>query len=192
MQAAGTTEYDEKKHFEAPVKSAFLFVALFVVASQLSADQQAVTRARHSLNELQLLTTQLAKESQRDAEVLRLLTDAARSLDDWQTNAAFAEAVENVAKAQQLVDRAPAATPELRQAVVAAREILDDIAADPSAANWAKVRTDLHERSLDRVRNIVSEEMHALATLAVLVSDVIADLTEALADGSAAAWSRRR
>lgn len=174
------------------MKAATALLFLFLLSRDVLADTQQVSRARASLQELQTLTTELAKESARDAEVLRLLSDAARSLEDWQTNAAYSQAVDDVGKAEQLIGRPPAVNPTLRQAVTAAREVIESIKDDPSAADWAVVRTTFHNRALDPAREVVSEEMHSLATLAVYVSDVIADLTEALADGSSAAWARPR
>jgi hypothetical protein len=174
------------------MKRVLLFLAIVVCTiSTVQADSRAVAQAKNALNDLQSAATELAREAQRDAEILRLLSDANQNLDDWQKNSALADALERVTKAEQLAGRPPFSQPRIRQAVRVAREILEPAQKSPMTADLQKLREQMNLRPISWVRDVVADETSELADLTTQVTAVCGVLAKALAGTSSAMLGRR-
>ena len=161
------------------VRRLMLLVALTAAASA-GADPIIVSRARNSVADLTNTVNVLVKEAQRDAEVLRYLREAARSLDDWQKNNAVAGALTNITRAEQLAAQPPI-TPRVTQAVTIARQIVAPARESAMSADLLKLRGELQSRPIEQMRGIVAEEVGVLADLAAQLSDVSSTLTKSVA-----------
>src|SRR5688572_12651008 len=104
-------------------------VLLFLLPANLNAaDPQMLARARHAMDDLSRISTALAQDTQRDAEILRHLRASARALDDWQKNVAISKAADSISKATQLSARSSL---RVKQIVAVAREIIEPAKASP-------------------------------------------------------------
>lgn len=165
-----------------------LVVVLFLVAANASAiDPQTLARARRSMDDLNRVSSDIAQATQRDAEILRHLRAAARGLDDWQKNVAVSKAADSISKAVQLSARS---SERVRQAVGAAKEIIEPAKASPNGADLSKLRAELHARPIEQMRQVVGEEMDVLARISTQVADIASILTKAVADASSATLGR--
>jgi hypothetical protein len=163
----------------------FVVLLLTLFPMTLGADDRSVALARNSLDNLLLTSSELSKEAQRDGEILRLLREASRSLDDWQKNNAVSKALDNISKAEQLVRQPPVANPRVRLAVMAARQIVAPAKESAMSVDLAKLRGALQARPIEQMREVVAGEISVLARLATQVSDVSGILTKAVAAASA-------
>jgi hypothetical protein len=161
---------------------AVVIVMMFSLAATVRAEQRAAATANNALNDLLRASTDLANEAQRDGEILRLLRDASRALDDFQQNTAIAKALENIRKAEQL---AAQSSQRVAIAVQMAKSIVGPAADSPSSADLPKLREQLRSRPIEQMREVVAEEIGLLARLAARVSDVSGLMTKAVASASA-------
>jgi hypothetical protein len=161
---------------------AVVIVLMASLAATVRADQRAATIAGNALDDLLRASSDLAKEVQRDGEILRLLRDASRALDDFQSNTAVSKALDNIGKAEQL---AAQSSPRVGIAVKMARSIVGPAADSPSSADLPKMREQLRSRPIEQMREVVAEEISVLARLATKVSDVSGLMTKAVASASA-------
>lgn len=159
------------------------FATLFVVASTALADPAAATRARNALNDVMAASTELSKQAQRDVEVLRLMRDAARSLDDFQVNNAISKALDDIHKAEQFASQPPY-TPEVRKAVALARRIVEPAQSSPSAEILPKLRAQLEGGPIETLRAVVGDDVNLLAQVAVQLADASNLVTKAVAAAS--------
>jgi hypothetical protein len=160
----------------------FLVVVLLLAAANVAAiDPQTLARARRSMDDLNRISTDIAQETQRDAEILRHLRAASRGLDDWQKNVAVSKAADSISKAVQLAARS---SQRVKQAVQVAQEIIGPAKASPNGADLVKLRAELHARPIEQMRLVVAEEMDVLARISTQVADIASILTKAVADAS--------
>ena len=159
-----------------------LLLIAFAVATPGHADQRSAAQARFALDTLLQSTTDLTKEAQRDGEILRLLREASRNLDNWQPNTAISKALDNIGKAQQL---AGASSQRVQEAVLAAKQIVEPAKESPSSADLPKIREQLRARPIEQMREVVANEISLLARLATQVSDISGLITKAVASASA-------
>lgn len=174
------------------MRSLLVMMVLVCTIPTAQADSRALVQARNALNDLQNAANELAREAQRDAEILRLLSDASRSLDDWQKNNALAGAQEMASKADQLAGRPPFPNPQVRQATRAARAILEPAQESPMTADLQKLREQLEARPIRWMRDVVADETGELADLTTQVTAVSGILAKALAGTSSAILGRRQ
>lgn len=169
-----------------------LAIALLVLVPILArADQRNANVARNSLSDLLASATELSKEAQRDAEVLKLIREAARSLDDFQQNAAVSKALDNIGKAEQLLRQQPIASQRVAQAVIFACEIVTPAKESPTSVDLSKIRAELHSRPIEQLRGVVAEEISVLARTASQVAEVSGILTRAVASASTSSLGGR-
>ena len=128
--------------------------------------------------------TDLSKETQRDAEILRLLSEAGKSLDDWQKNNAIATAFAKCSKAEQLSAGQPV-NPRVVQLARGARQLLQAAQDSPSTTDMQKTREQLRKPAAAMVE-ILSGEVSDLAHLLRSVSDVNESIGEIISTASAA------
>lgn len=166
-----------------------LFLSLLWAASA-RADQANLSRAQMHMRSLQESVQALAREADRDAEVLRVLVEAGRAMDDWQKNNAIASALERVTKAEQYVRQPPPADFRIRNAVSGARELLEKAKESPSMVDLQQTRNEFHRRSVGPTREVVAKEIHDLAQLSTQLADASALISRALAGATSAALSR--
>lgn len=155
-------------------------VLVLFVSLSASADPPTVARTRNALSDVMMSAGELSKEAQRDAEVLRLLREAARSLDDWQANNAVSRASDQIGRAEQIAAQPPY-DPRVRKAVASARAITDPAHASPSAEDLQRLRGLLQARSIDTMRAVVAEDVTMLAQLAAQLAEVSSMVTKAVA-----------
>lgn len=160
--------------------------AMLLFALAARADQQTVFRVRGLLDELGRLTTDLSKEAMRDAEVLRRLVDAARALDDWQKNNGVSKALDAIGKAEQLAAQQPA-NPRVTRLCQAARAIVEPARESTINIDPTRIRGELRGRSIEPMRQIVSEDIGALARVTSQLTDVTNVIAKSTASASAAA-----
>ena len=168
------------------MKRTLTAVALMLFALTARADQQSIYRIRGLLDDLGRITTDLAKEANRDAEILRRLTDAARALDDWQKNNGVSRALDAIGKAEQLAAQPPL-NPRVQKLVKNAREIVQPAHDSPMNIDQMKLRGELRGRAIEPMRQIVSEDIGALARVTSQLTDVTNVIAKAMASASAAA-----
>ena len=149
------------------------------------ADQQSIYRIRGLLDDLGRLTTDLAKEASRDAEILRRLVDAARALDDWQKNNGVSKALDAIGKAEQLAAQPP--NPRVMKLVKNARDIVQPAHDSPMNIDQMRLRSELRARAIEPMRQVVSEDIGALARVTSQLTDVTNVVAKAMASASAAA-----
>ena len=160
--------------------------ALLLFALAARADQQTVFRVRGLLDELGRLTTDLSKEAMRDAEVLRRLVDAARALDDWQKNNGVSKALDAIGKAAQLASQQPP-NPRVVRLCQVAHDIVAPARESTINIDPTRIRGELRARSIEPMRQIVSEDIGALARVTSQLTDVTNVIAKSTASASAAA-----
>jgi hypothetical protein len=168
------------------MKRTLTVAAVMLFALTARADQQSIFRIRGLLDDLGRITTDLAKEANRDAEILRRLVDAARALDDWQKNNGVSRALDAIGKAEQLAAQQPL-NPRVQRIVKAAREIVQPAHDSPMNIDQMKLRGELRGRAIEPMRQIVSEDIGALARVTSQLTDVTNVIAKAMASASAAA-----
>lgn len=146
--------------------------------------------AENAIRNLQSASSELARAADRDAEVLRVLIEATRAMDDWQKNNAMAAALERVGKAEQYVRQLPMADPRIRKAVVEARALLEPAQKSPTSTDLHKLRQDFHRGPVNLTREVVAEEIADLARPSTQLADTSALISKALAGATGAALSR--
>ena len=166
----------------------FLLTAL--IASAAQAQPRLMAQAENAIRNLQAASSELAKVADRDAEVLRVLIEAGRALDDWQKNNAMAKALERVGTAEQYVSRPPSADRRILRAVAQARVLLEPAQQSPTSADLQKLRQDFHRGPVSLTREVVAEEIADLARLSTQLADTSALISKALAGATGAALSR--
>jgi hypothetical protein len=149
---------------------------LLFAATSAAADPIMANRARMMVENLNAAVTDLTKEAQHDAEVLRLLREASKSLDDFQKNNAVEKAMDNIGKAERL-----GGTPRVTQAVLFAKKIVEPARESAMSADFPKMRAELQARPIEMMRGIVAEEVGGLAQIAAQLSDVSGAVTHAIA-----------
>jgi lipopolysaccharide biosynthesis regulator YciM len=168
------------------MKRTLTAVAVMLFALTARADQQSIYRIRGLLDDLGRITTDLAKEANRDAEILRRLTDAARALDDWQKNNGVSRALDAIGKAEQLAAQWPL-SPRVQKIVKNARDIVQPAHDSPMNIDQMKLRGELRGRAIEPMRQIVSEDIGALARVTSQLTDVTNVIAKAMASASVAA-----
>jgi hypothetical protein len=168
------------------MKRTLTAVAVMLFALTARADQQSIYRIRGLLDDLGRITTDLAKEANRDAEILRRLTDAARALDDWQKNNGVSRALDAIGKAEQLAAQQPL-SPRVQKIVKNARDIVQPAHDSPMNIDQMKLRGELRGRAIEPMRQIVSEDIGALARVTSQLTDVTNVIAKAMASASVAA-----
>jgi hypothetical protein len=168
------------------MKRTLTAVAVMLFALAARADQQSIYRIRGLLDDLGRITTDLAKEANRDAEILRRLTDAARALDDWQKNNGVSRALDAIGKAEQLAAQQPL-SPRVQKIVKNARDIVQPAHDSPMNIDQMKLRGELRGRAIEPMRQIVSEDIGALARVTSQLTDVTNVIAKAMASASVAA-----
>jgi len=168
------------------MKRTLTAVAVMLFALTARADQQSIYRIRGLLDDLGRLTTDLAKEANRDAEILRRLVDAARALDDWQKNNGVSKALDAIGKAEQLAAQQPP-NPRVMKLVKNAHDIVQPARESTMNIDQMKLRGELRGRAIEPMRQIVSEDIGALARVTSQLTDVTNVVAKAMASASAAA-----
>ena len=166
------------------------FVALFLITTTFTirADQRSSTNARNALTDLIASANELSKEAQRDGEVLRLIEDSARSLDDFQVNKAVTDAMQAIVRAERV---SAASSPAVKKAIADARKIVEPASESLATANLAKMRDDLYAKPISQLRAVLAEDINELAFTASQVADVSGILTRAVAAASAASLGKK-
>jgi hypothetical protein len=149
---------------------------LLFAATSAAADPIIANRARMMLENVNAAVADLNKEAQHDAEVLRLLREASRSLDDFQKNSAVQKAMDNISRAERL-----GGTDRVTQAVFAAKKIVEPAKESAMSADFVKMRAELQARPIEMMRGIVADEVSVLAQIAAQLSDVSGTVTHAMA-----------
>jgi hypothetical protein len=161
-------------------------MAVMLLALTARGDQQGSYRAKNLINDLVAVSTELSKEAMRDAEVLRRLVDAARALDDWQQHAAVSKALDAIGKAEQLAAQPPF-NPRVQRVVRLAREAVQPAQNSSMNIDQMKIRNELRGRSIEPMRQIVSEDIGTLARLTSQLTEITNLVAKATASASAAA-----
>jgi lipopolysaccharide biosynthesis regulator YciM len=167
------------------MKRTLTAVALMLLALAARADQASIYRIRGLLDDLGRLTTDLTKEANRDAEILRRLVDASRALDDWQKNNGVSKALDAIGKAEQLAAQPP--NPRVMKLVKNARDIVEPARESTMNIDQMKLRGELRARAIEPMRQVVSEDIGALARVTSQLTDVTNVVAKAMASASAAA-----
>jgi hypothetical protein len=168
------------------LKQTFAAVMLILCAATARADAQGAYRAKNLMNDLVAVSTDLAKEALRDAEILRRLVDAARALDDWQQQAAVSKALDAIHKAEQLAGQPPF-NPRVQILVQRALDAVKPAQSSTMNIDQQKIRNDLRARSIEPMRQIVSEDIGTLARLTSQLTDITNVVAKATSATSAAA-----
>ena len=159
---------------------------MMVCAATARADAGQSYRAKNLINDLLAVSTELSKEAMRDAEVLRRLIEAARALDDWQQNAAVSKALDAIAKADQLAHQPPF-NPRVQILVQRAYDAVKPAQNSSMNIDQMKIRNELRGRSVEPMRQIVSEDIGTLARLTSQLTDITNNVAKATAAASATA-----
>jgi len=168
------------------MKRTFVVIAALLIAVTAQADPQTVFRLRALLDDLGRMSTDLTKEANRDAEILRRLTDAARALDDWQKNNGVSKAMDNIGKASQLAAQSPQ-NPKVTRIVQIAQEIVAPAKESSMNIDQMKLRGELRARCIEPMRQVVAEDIGGLARVTSQLTDVTNVIAKAMASASAAA-----
>jgi hypothetical protein len=168
------------------MKRAMAALTLMLCAATARADSGQSFRAKNLINDLLSVSTELSKEATRDAEVLRRLIDSARALDDWQQQAAVSKALDAIGKAEQLAAQPPF-NPRVQILVQRARDAVKPAQSSTMNIDQQKIRNELRARSVEPMRQIVSEDIGTLARLTSQLTDITNNVAKATASASAAA-----
>lgn len=148
--------------------------------------------AKREYQAIQMLQTAVgehAKRSARNASALGHLRLALRALDEEsQKNNAVRRALEQITKAQQLASGPT--NPRVIVAIGKAREIVEPAERSPMSADLDSLREKLREGPVAVVREVVADDVDALAGLSKRISQLSLQLTEALSTSSAALVGR--
>src|ERR1044071_1146762 len=168
------------------MKRTMAAMAVMLFALTARADQQTVYRLRALLDDLGRFSADLTKEANRDAEILRRLTDAARALDDWQKNNGVSKGMDAIGKAQQLATQQPQ-NPKVQRIVQAAHDIVAPARESSMNIDQMKLRGELRGRCMEPMRQVVPEDIGGLARVTSQLTDVTNVIAKAMASASAAA-----
>lgn len=161
---------------------AVLITAVLVPAARASNGDLAIQM-------LQTAVGEHSKKTVRHGSVLGHLRNALRALDEEsQKNNAVRKAHE-ITKARQLAS--PPTSAKVRDAIGKARVIVGAAENSPMTADLAAIRDRLREESIEDVREVVADDVDAIASLSKRISQLSLQLTEALTSSSAALVGRR-
>lgn len=169
----------------------FALLALVLVPFLAQAQSPSSRTLEMHLRAIQELAPEVAGEALKHATVLNLLRDAARALDDWQTNKAVAIADQKVGEAKSLAQARPPASPRVYQAVLAAEDLIRPAKASSMEANLMKLREELRA-PIGAVAEVAAGDAAELATLTRRTADLNALLSAALAEVANAAVEKKR
>jgi citrate synthase len=169
----------------------FALVVLVLVPFLAQAQSQQSRTLEMHLRAIQELAPEVAGQAQKHATVLNLLRDAARALDDWQTNKAVAIADQKVAEAKRLAQSRPSPSQRVYQAVLAAEDLIRPAKASSMEANLMKLREDMRA-PIGAVAEVAAADAAELATLTRRTAELNALLSAALAEVANAAVDKKR
>lgn len=171
------------------MRSVACAILLIAVAMPARADLDDVQHARGLMMQLESVMLDINKEATRDANVLKLISEAVVALDDWQLNNALAAANDKMSKAQELIAN-PFPNPRLRIAVENGVLLTKNARERGPGADLAKLREELRKQALEPVRSVVADDIKDLAFLNLKLTQLSNATAQALSLTSAAALSR--